>query len=42
MIQEIIAFGLLAVAVFFLAKKFFFKKKNNKKSGGCDTDCGCS
>jgi len=41
MTQEIIAFALLGVAVFFLAKKFFFKKK--KKSGDCGSgDCGCS
>jgi hypothetical protein len=38
MIQEIIAYGILAVAVVFLARKFFFKKK---KKNGCDTDCGC-
>jgi hypothetical protein len=38
MIQEIIAFGLLAVAVAFLAKKFFFKKKKDKN---CGNDCGC-
>jgi len=40
MIQEIIAFGLLGVAVFFLYKKFFAKKKNKKNCG--DNDCGCS
>jgi len=39
MIQEIIAFGILVVAVAFLARKFFFKPK--KKKNGCDTDCGC-
>lgn len=40
MTQEIIAFALLGIAVFFLAKKFFFKKK--KKSDGCGgSDCGC-
>jgi large-conductance mechanosensitive channel len=39
MIQEIIAFTILALAVVFLARKYFFKKK---KKGGCDTDCGCS
>ncbi|MCL9803967.1 FeoB-associated Cys-rich membrane protein [Flavobacterium amniphilum] len=38
MIQEIIAFSLLFVAVGFLIKKFFFKKKKDKN---CDTDCGC-
>lgn len=39
MIQQIIAFALLAVAVAFLVKKFFFKKK--KKNCGND-DCGCN
>lgn len=39
MIQEIIAFALLALAVFFVAKKFIFKKKGKD---GCDTGCGCS
>jgi hypothetical protein len=39
MLQEIIAFTALAIALVFLARKFFFKKK--KKGGGCDTDCGC-
>lgn len=38
MIQEIIAIGLLVVAVGFLVKKFFFKKKKD----GCGPDCGCS
>ena len=40
MTQEIIAFALLGLAVFFLARKFFFKKKK-KKSGDCGADCGC-
>ena len=36
MYQEIIAFGLLAIALAFLIKKFFFKKKkSNKDCGGC-------
>jgi hypothetical protein len=39
MLQEILAFTALAVAVVFLVRKFFWKKK---KKGGCDTDCGCS
>ncbi|WP_394758795.1 FeoB-associated Cys-rich membrane protein [Flavobacterium sp.] len=38
MIQEIIAFSLLVVAVYFLYKKFFVKKKSDKNCGG---DCGC-
>ncbi|WP_084127054.1 FeoB-associated Cys-rich membrane protein [Flavobacterium terrae] len=39
MIQQVIAFGLLIVAIAFLVKKFFFKKKNDKN---CGSDCGCS
>jgi len=37
--QEIIAFSLLAIAVYFLYQKFFGKKKSNKD---CDKGCGCS
>ncbi|MBC5837484.1 FeoB-associated Cys-rich membrane protein [Flavobacterium sp. F-392] len=40
MVQEIIAFVILAVAVGFLIKKYFFKKKKTDKSCGTD-DCGC-
>lgn len=40
MVQEIIAFVILAVAVGFLIKKYFFKKKKTEKSCGTD-DCGC-
>jgi len=39
MLQEIIAFVVLALALFFLIKKFFFKKKKSKDCG--DNDCGC-
>ena len=39
MIQEIIAYTVLAVAVFYLIRKFFFKKKSGKNCGG--DDCGC-
>lgn len=39
MIQEIIAYVLLGIAVVFLAKKFFFKKKKSKNCGS--DDCGC-
>jgi large-conductance mechanosensitive channel len=39
MLQEIIAFVILALALFFLIKKFFFKK--NKAKGCGDNDCGC-
>jgi hypothetical protein len=42
MVQEILAFVLLGIAVFFLIRKFFFKPK--KKSGkDCGSgDCGCN
>ncbi|MGO4819962.1 MULTISPECIES: FeoB-associated Cys-rich membrane protein [unclassified Flavobacterium] len=40
MLQEIIAFITLAVAVGFLIKKYFFKKKKSAKNCGSD-DCGC-
>jgi large-conductance mechanosensitive channel len=40
MLQEIIAFIILAVAVGFLIKKYFFKKKKSAKNCGSD-DCGC-
>ncbi|SDW05451.1 FeoB-associated Cys-rich membrane protein [Flavobacterium degerlachei] len=40
MLQEIIAFIILAVAVGFLIKKYFFKKKKSAKDCGSD-DCGC-
>ncbi len=40
MIQQIIAYTLLGIAIFFLVRKFAFKKK--KKSGDCGGDnCGC-
>ncbi|MBT7705655.1 MAG: FeoB-associated Cys-rich membrane protein [Polaribacter sp.] len=37
--QQIIAYGILIIAVGFLAKKYFLpaKKKTN-----CGTDCSCS
>lgn len=40
MLQEIIAFALLAIALTFLIKKFFFKNKKKNKNCGSD-DCGC-
>lgn len=40
MIQQIIAFGLLFIAIAFLVKKFFFKKKK-KNDKNCGNDCGC-
>jgi glycopeptide antibiotics resistance protein len=39
MIQEIIAFIVLGIALAFLIRKFFFKKKSDKNCGG--DDCGC-
>jgi large-conductance mechanosensitive channel len=41
MIQEIIAFTILGLAVGFLIKKFFWKSKK-KKNCGDGPDCGCS
>jgi len=43
MIQEILAYSTLAVAVLFLLKKFFWKKtaKAKKNSKSCGDDCGC-
>jgi len=40
MVQEIIAFIILGLAVFFLVRKFIFKKKKDKNCG--NDDCGCS
>jgi len=40
MVQEIIAYALLGIAIFFLVKKYFFKSKKNKNCG--NGDCGCS
>jgi hypothetical protein len=39
MIQEIIAFGILILAVAFLIKKYFWKKKSDKNCGDGDGDC---
>jgi membrane protein implicated in regulation of membrane protease activity len=41
MIQEILAFAALVIALAFLIRKFFLKKKNSKKNCGGD-DCGCN
>ncbi|WP_348710604.1 FeoB-associated Cys-rich membrane protein [Tenacibaculum sp. 190524A05c] len=38
MVQQIITYTIVALAVFFLAKKFFFKSKSKNS---CDTNCGC-
>ncbi len=37
--QEIIAFIILGVAIYFLYNKFFAKKKSEKNCGS--DDCGC-
>lgn len=39
MIQDIITYALVALAIFFLVKKFFFTKKK-KCGGGPDCKCG--
>ncbi len=38
MIQEILTYIVLGIAVGYLVKKFFFKPKVKK---GCDTGCDC-
>jgi hypothetical protein len=38
LLQNILAFSTLAIAIVFLIKKYFFK---NKKSGKNCGDCGC-
>jgi large-conductance mechanosensitive channel len=42
MIQEIVAFIVLGIAVLFLVKKFFFKKKKKSDKDCGSNDCGCS
>jgi len=39
MIQEILVYLTLTIAVVFLVRKFFFKKKKTDKN--CGDDCGC-
>lgn len=39
MVQEILAFVTLGIALAFLFKKFFFKKKKSKNCGSDDCDC---
>ncbi|MFD2542793.1 FeoB-associated Cys-rich membrane protein [Lacinutrix gracilariae] len=39
-IQNILAFSAVLLAVAFLIKKFFYKKKTKKACG--TTDCGCN
>jgi hypothetical protein len=40
MIQEILAFGILILAIAFLVQKYFWKKKSDKNCG--NSDCGCA
>jgi hypothetical protein len=40
MIQEILAFGILILAIAFLIKKYFWKKKSDKICG--NGGCGCA
>jgi hypothetical protein len=39
MIQEILSYLTLGIAVAFLVRKFFFKKKKNDKNCGDGCDC---
>ena len=39
MVQEILAYVTLGIAVVFLFRKFFFKRKKSDKN--CGEDCGC-
>lgn len=41
MIQELLAFMALGIALAFLIRKFFFKNKKSDKDCGSG-DCGCS
>ncbi|MDO5978657.1 FeoB-associated Cys-rich membrane protein [Flavivirga spongiicola] len=40
-IQDILVFTAMALAVMFLIKKFFWKKSKPKKTCGGDDSCGC-
>jgi plastocyanin domain-containing protein len=40
LIQNILVFIAVVLAIGFLVKKFFFKKSKSKKACGTD-DCGC-
>lgn len=39
MLQQIIAYGLLILAIFFLVKRYLLKPK--KKGKNCGKDCNC-
>lgn len=40
-IQNLLVFSALVLALVFLIKKFFWKKPKSKKSCGSDNGCGC-
>ncbi|ATA73607.1 conserved hypothetical protein [Capnocytophaga canis] len=40
-IQQIIAYTLVIIAVFFLIRTFFYKKKRKKGCGNDETNCKC-
>ncbi|MDO5971882.1 FeoB-associated Cys-rich membrane protein [Flavivirga aquimarina] len=40
-IQNILVFSALSLAIVFLVKKFFWKKKSSKKVCGSDDNCAC-
>ncbi|WP_370477254.1 FeoB-associated Cys-rich membrane protein [Tamlana flava] len=40
-VQYILVFSALVLAIAFLVKKFFFKKSKSKKACGGSDDCGC-
>ncbi|MGM5469250.1 FeoB-associated Cys-rich membrane protein [Flavobacteriaceae bacterium LMO-SS05] len=40
-IQNILVFSALALALAFLVRKFFLKSSKSKKNCGGDDDCGC-
>ena len=40
-IQNILVFSAMALAIMFLIKKFFWKKSKSKKACGGDDGCGC-
>ncbi len=41
MLQEIIAFGILGIALVYIIRKYFFKSKSKKNCGGDDGCGGC-
>ena len=41
LIQNILVFSALALALIFLVKTFFFKSSKAKKNCGGGEDCGC-